>query len=178
MSGISANQVVAVIVRLFAIALFVYAIRQTPELIVYFIGESSKSYEPEFYGTWAFFSIGVIILCVGAALFLWNFPTTVATKVTPRTHNEATKNWDDDSLLSVGFIILGVYFYYYVIIDLLYWGMLVVLSIRHDELVSSLEIEQWINVVLTFVELFLATMLVFRSRGIANLILKFRGRLE
>ncbi len=178
MAGVSAIQVVAVIVRLFAIALFVYAIRQLPDLVTYYVIDSDRSTGVPFYGTRVFVLSLTIFLCLVISLLLWFFPLTIAQKLLPNMDDEEGRKWDKDTLLSIAFIVLGVYFYYYALVDLLYWGMMLILSIRHFDLIGPLEVENWVNIVLTFVELFLATMLVFRSRGIANLILKFRGRLE
>ncbi|MEN8170879.1 MAG: hypothetical protein ABFS08_11715 [Pseudomonadota bacterium] len=171
-------QVVAVIVRLFAIALLVYTIRQTPDFVLFYKIDFDSSIDiAAFYETRAFALLMIMILGLALSLFLWFFPLTIARRLVPNANGEEVRKWDNDTQLSVAFIILGVYFSYFAIVDLLYWAMMVVLSIRHHDLLGPLEVEDWVNICLTFVELFLAVLLIFRSRGITRLILKFRGRL-
>lgn len=178
MSKMGKIQVVAVVVRLFSIALLVYTLRQTPDLALIYKMDFDSSRYVALYETRAFALMMVMTLGIVVSLLLWFFPLTIAHKIVPKTNNEDAVKWDNDNQLSVAFIILGVYFSYKGIVDLTYWMMMVVLSIRHHDLMDPLDVVDWVNICLTCVELFLAALLVFRSRGIARLILKFRGRLE
>ena len=72
-------------------------------------------------------------------------------------------------MLSLGLIMLGMYFLFYTIGDLIFWGYVLIGS-------GLLSPDQKVNILVSFIELGICLVLIFSSRGLSNIILKLRGR--
>lgn len=155
-------------IRLFSISLFVIIIRDLPRFII----TLNESQEPVLYAAYA-----VILFLFIISAVLWLFPLTLANKLLPK-ENEAEKvYWENDSILSIGFILMGVFLLYKTLSDLTYWGFVMLHSIGNNTQIE-LSATDKISIYVTFIEVSLSLFLIFGSQGISNLIMKFRGKLQ
>lgn len=114
----------------------------------------------------------LIIACV-----LWFFPLTIASVILPTDDNNLSKlNIDNNSFLEIGIILIGVYYLFYAASDAFYWLFLVLVAnhLAQDQANFPLSADQWAGIVVTIFEFFFALYLVFKTKGIANLILRLR----
>ncbi|VAX09329.1 hypothetical protein MNBD_GAMMA26-2558 [hydrothermal vent metagenome] len=161
------KEVVAIAVRLFSIALAIYGLNNLPGMVMYFDRE-------EFQNA-AYVFTGVSSLTFIVAILLWFFPYTVASKILPNENPEKQAySWNREEALTCGFIILGVYFLYYVISDAIYWLYISNYSLSFEDLPVELNADQLARIYATIVEFVITILLIFGSRGIANIILKLR----
>lgn len=162
------EQYVAIAVRLFAIGLAIYSIKTLPGMIAFYHQEGTES------AMYAFIGISILILFIAA--FLWKFPLSTASKIIPRAAPESSQsyNWSEQGILTCGFIILGVYFLYYAVSDSIYWFYIW----HYSQSVNGIRIElspfQVASIITTVFEFFIAIALILGSRGVANIIKKLR----
>ena len=102
------EHVLALVVRLFAIALAIQALKTAVNVIV-FLKTSESSFT-------SFAYIATIISLLLLSIILWKFPTLIARKTAnyPSIEENEINTVDSEKLLQVGLIILGTYFLYYV----------------------------------------------------------------
>jgi hypothetical protein len=162
------KEVVAVGVRLFAIALVIYSFRTLPDVVIYSVGER--------YQTAAYMIIGLLVFVVILATILWKFPLTVAGSIIPKTPDSESKaSWDPRDLLTVGLILLGVYFLYLVISDSIYWFFVWQSRQSMGGIGTEMTVAQKASMVATVVELLVAVWLIMGARGICNVIWHLRN---
>jgi hypothetical protein len=158
---------VAIGVRLFAIALAIYSLKSMPGMYIYFDSENYKSA--------AFMFAGLLVFVMLIAIFLWKFPLTVASNIIPNIENEERDtSWNEKELLTVGLILMGIYFLYYVISDVVYWLYIWNYSQSYSGVEIELNSEQKGSIVATCVELALSILLIFGAKGISNVIWHLR----
>lgn len=161
-------QIIALIIRLFAIFLFVSIIRNDVPRLFLLLNQ------PEAGSLYIAYPILFIILTTVAVL--WFFPLSIAKKLLPNEDTSSKIYWENDSLLSIGFVLMGIFLIYKVISDLTYWFFIMLYSIGNGPQIE-LRATDKISIYVTIVELILSLFLIFGSRGISNLIMKFRGKL-
>ena len=110
------EHVLALAVRIFAIALIIQALKTAVNLIV-FLKTSDSSFTSVAY-------FGTVVSLILLAVILWKFPVLIARKIAnfPTLDEAEISSVDSEKLLQTGLTILGIYFLYYVITDLFYWG--------------------------------------------------------
>ena len=157
-----------VMVRLFAIALFIYGIGRL-ELAATFQGYGEDSYSPSF-----FFSLSSSIIPILISIVLWFFPLTVARKILPST-DETKSDVSPHSLLTVIVLGIGIYMLYFAILDGVFWLMFANVFVK-DELggiSKALSNEDKSNIVVTVIEFVLALVLIARAKTIASAMIRF-----
>jgi hypothetical protein len=157
------TEFVAIGVRLFAIALAIYSLKNFPGMYMYFDAQHDQSSANLYAGLFLF----MLLL----AILLWHFPLSVASKITPKTaSNETSISWSEKDLLTVGLILIGVYLFYHVISDSIYW--LYVLNVSHTYTGMEIELnsDQKASIYSTAVEFFLSLSLIIGAKGISNVI--------
>lgn len=161
------EEIVAIAVRLFAVALAIYGLNNLPGMVVFFNQAETK-------GTYYIF-IALSILIFVVALLLWFFPLYVSSRIIPRSNLIIEKpNWNKEEILNCGFIILGIYFLFHVVSDAVYWFYIWKYSSTFEGARLELNIDQVARIYATIVEFVFVALLIFGSRGIANNILKLR----
>lgn len=163
-------QVIAIIIRLFAIALFLMIISGVPQLYTVRFFGSTDSVGMFFYVQLAVMIVGILI-----SILIWKFPQTIAKKIIPKTDELSDTKWSEVNFASAGIIIVGIYFLYRALSDLSYWFIFMLYAIGNNPAVK-LEPLNKISIYVTIIEFAISIYLVFGSRGITNLIVKFRGR--
>ena len=160
------EHIVALAIRLFALAIAYEAFKSVFTLFINMRDINSGFAITAYVGT----SISLVLL----SLILWNFPTIVARKIAnfPALDEKEINSDIADRLLQTGLIILGVYFFFYVISDFALWGILLVSMLQHNDLVLSLD--QKAAIFATFVELGLALGLTLGSKRVVQLIKSLR----
>lgn len=163
------KEIVAIAVRLFAIALAVYGINNLPGMVMFFERDNSQS------AAYAYAFAGVSALIFVIAILLWFFPYTVASSILPKNYSKIQPdNWNQESVLTCGLILLGIYFFYYVISDAVYWFYISRYSLSFEGSVLKLNLDDIAKIWATAVEFLVSMLLIFGSKGIANIILKMR----
>lgn len=87
------REFVAIGVRLFAIALAIYSLKNFPGMYMYFDDQNNQSA--------AYLYAGLFLFILLLALMLWHFPLTVASKIIPKTGSDKTTvSWSEKDLLT------------------------------------------------------------------------------
>lgn len=165
-----ANQFIAVLVRLFAIVLFLNA-----------LGQLSLFLEVAFFGTMqgmdaslsytALHSIPWLI----ASIVLWKFPLTITKSIVSIDDKIDSINVSPSTLLQIGVALIGIYFLFKCTLDLIYWGMYWNVLKSSNEIYASgiLSPENKAAMLVTFVEILLSILLIVKSKEISRFGAKF-----
>lgn len=166
------EEIVAVIIRLFGIALGLYAISRLPSWAMYL--HENQSEDPSYL-----ILFGVSGLLVFVAVALWKFSMFFARQLVSKEQGEMLNvAWATTDVLETGFILLGVYFAYDALSDLFYWIFVWMLADNYLGQDLTLEAEQWANIYTTIIEMMIVIGLIFGARGLANFIrmLRYAGQ--
>lgn len=154
----------AIIVRLFAVFLFLFSLKQTGLL-----------FESALYGivhgmtvsAWVPF-LSSIPWFVASAI-LWIFPLSISKKLVPADASESPENISPVAILSILLSAMSVYFLYYAIIDVLYWITYwqVIQQPEYGSL-ASMSAEHKANIAATALEMFASLVLLFNSKRVAT----------
>ena len=179
------NEVTAIAVRILAIVIFLYCLKELlPAIFTYLdkLETIKDTHSLRFYAgiaAVAGLSIGTLVI----APLLWFFPYTTASIILPKERVTSQEyKWNNENVLSCGLVILGVYFLYYVIVDVVYWVYIMNYPVTTtygsvtEYTPKNLSPNDRALIVATVVELFLSVFLIFGANGISRLILKIRGR--
>jgi len=158
------EHVLALAVRIFAIALIIQALKTAVNLIV-FLKTSDSSFTSVAY-------FGTVVSLVLLAVILWKFPVLIARKIAnfPTLDEAEISSVDSEKFLQTGLTILGIYFLYYVITDLFYWGYFLIASSRDPANPIELTLEHKSLIFSTFVELVIALFLIFGTKRVIQII--------
>ena len=162
------EHIVALAVRLFAIALAVYALRNGISLVPYFHDQEWQI---------ASYAYAALVACfLLLAIYLWYFPLTVSRRLVAfREPGEADiGSATSDELQIIGFTILGIYLLFYVLSDVIYWGFIWFISNRNQGVPIELSLEQVASMLSTAIELVFVLFLILGAKGIVRLIRKLR----
>ena len=161
------EHIVALAVRLFAIALALYAIRDGVSFFTFFLeqGRESVSY---------YYASGMLLLVV-LAIILWKFPLTVARGLVKFREPGETElsSASDNKIQVIGFSILGLFLLFHVVSDITYWSVVWLVSQRSTS-VPELSLDQIAQMVATAIELVFVLFLLFGARGISRYLHKWR----
>ena len=155
----SKEEIVALAIRLLAIFLVFYLLRQVPATFVLFAERDSLELGVIGGG------YGLLFL---AALLLWKFPNSWAKWIVPYGIEGQKTSWNSRTLVATGSTLLGMYFLYYAGSDLLYWAMVWNYNREVDGMAIELTAEQRANFVVTVVELLVAILLVVGAKSVSN----------
>ena len=160
----SPQQVVALILRLFAIWLSLWAIRY-----ITFVPDSLiKNHMDSGVDVSYYIGFGTMVI----ALFIWFFPMTIANKIISKSSSNHTFNTNPNEVALVGISILGLW----KIIDsapvLASSLFQAYLNSGSRPLFSSLDVAGKADIAFMFIELFIAVILVSQAKKIASFIMK------
>ena len=158
------EHVVAIALRLFAIALLLYTLSS-------FIGSA-----------WVFFASGsndgatvlmiiVTVLMLAGTLFLWRFSLWIASKLVrfDKSIDKISTSISVDELQTMAFTVLGIYLLLKGVTAGIYWGFLFNALRGYD-----IDALQWASMLMTVAEILLACFLAFGAKGLTVLIGKVR----
>jgi hypothetical protein len=160
--------IVAIAVRLFAIAVAIYALRNGASLAPYFYAQGWQSE--------SFLYAGVMVVLLIVAFGLWNFPLTVARKIVPphsSSKSEAVST-STNQIQIVGFTILGIYLLFFVLSDIVYWVFIWFITQRNPSLSMEITVEQKGAMLSTFIEFIFVVFLLLGTNGISRLLHRIR----
>lgn len=168
MGQLSLTQIVAVIVRLFAVGLVVYLIRVLA-LEVAYLRE---------YGFRAFLLYGSIGLLIPGllAFFLWKFPLLVASRlVKPDGTDVGSEDLSLSNAYTVGLVVVGICLLFWTISDAVYWLVFYLESSALETYNPAADlVEAKASTIATVVEFAMALFLIFGSRQLSSFFLKIR----
>lgn len=156
------TQIVAVIVRLFAIWLALQSLRALSPLF----GPNSADWSFAFLG-------GLGALEVGVAVFLWNFPFTVARKLCPIDESSDFESLTPSGLYTAGIVVVGIYWLTRGLHGMTYWGMYLLYAGRNEASIS-IEPPDAASIANTIVQFVLGALLIVGRHRIRALIHKVR----
>lgn len=159
----------ALAVRLFAIALFLYALRQSTALVEILIHDFNSHLSASLP-----FVISTALVPLLIALLLWFFPMTTSRLILKSDLDRPIEPIDASSLLMVILISLGLYFFYDALTDAVYWLTLQYVAGQDQHLGRSLSIsrEYQADQVVTVLEFVVSLAIIARARSLASLLLK------
>jgi hypothetical protein len=162
------EQILAVAVRLFAIALGIYLLHMLkayPKIL------AGKEFD------FAAFTYLITMICLGVvAILLWKFPVVVAKGIggfTLQPQKQVT-TLKYEELLQIGFIVLGLYLLFNVISDLSYWLLVVLLTARDPAQNFTLLPGDKALIVATFIELAFVLVLLLGNKNLVKIFRRLR----
>lgn len=157
----------AIMIRLFAIALAVYAIRQSSVLFELLTNGSIQDFELSIV------FVLVTVLCpLVVSILLWFFPMTVSASIIRPELDQSFEPTGAAGLLTVLVLAIGLYVLYFAISDSVYWLTLWQMSRdNYSEAALYLGAESKANMIATGIELLLAVVLVARARTVSGFML-------
>lgn len=158
----------AILIRLFAIGLAIYAVRQSSFLI-----EMLKDGDVQGYGLSLTFAWLSTLSPLLVSLLLWFFPMTVSRFVIRPEMDQAFEPIGVEGLLTVLVLAIGVYVFYLTISDAVYWITLWQMS-QDSYSESSLYLgnDSKAAMVTTGIEFVISAGLLLRARTVSGVILK------
>ena len=106
----------AIILRIFAIALFIYSLRQFSFVYEFFVNGNINGLKFS-----ALFILATAIITMFIAFILWLFPLTLSKKIIGKEYNLELEALNAPSMLAILILAIGFYFLFYAIIDTIYW---------------------------------------------------------
>lgn len=157
-----------IIIRLFAIALFIYGVGKA-EILLDFSSHSEYEVRPS-----TAFSVVKSILPIFISIILWLFPITIARKVLPPT-NEQVEAISPSSMLTVFLIALGVYSLYYVLSDFAYWITLAHIFVKDEygNISKVLTNQDKASIFAAIIEFVIAIVFIAKAKTISSKLIRF-----
>jgi hypothetical protein len=158
------EHVVAIALRLFAIALTLYTVSSFVESAWFFFAGGSNS------GA-SVLVVVVTVLMLAAAFLLWRFPLWIASRLVrfDDSINRTSSSISRDELQTIAFTVLGIYLLSKAVTAGIYWVFLFNALRGYD-----IDARQWASMLMTIAEILLACFLVFGAKGLTVLISKVR----
>lgn len=117
--------------------------------------------------------IAIFAIPIGISLVLMKFPLTIARAITPIASTSELEMSSDGSVFTTGICLLGVYFIARSVPDLLYN---LIYIIMYSGVEDSLGLKRaYLNEFITVIEMAIGLYLALGSRGISELIVRFRN---
>lgn len=166
---LSREDVVAVMARIFAVFLVVWSLRTLAQIIQLLSADAMSA---------ASLALAALVFVAPllAALVLWVFPLSVATRLLPVMKSARPPlTGNREELEQVGLSLLGAWVLVYALVDAVYWAFLLQRT-RHmglgwDDAIGP---ETFAGMVATGVELVLGVVLVLGARGIVGAFRRIR----
>lgn len=149
-------EIVGLGIRLFAIFIAFYVLRQLPYFSFYELSDTSS-----------LLVLVYVVFIVVTVLFMWFFPKSIAAKILPQVKDGAPATvWSEAQVLAIGCTLIGIFTLIQAIPDVTYWVSVFILrpSLPYYE---PLKPESFFNLARLATELALALWLVLGSSGIA-----------
>jgi len=162
------EHLVALAVRLFAIVLALYAIRNGISLVPQFQKQGWEEATP--------FYIALMTSLIFLSVILWKFPLTVARGlVNFRESSQTNDNLiNKKSIEAAAYTVLGLYLLFGVLSDAVYWATMLLLSNRNPQLMFEFSIDQKATIFTTVIEFIFVLFLIFGSRRLVELFNKLK----
>lgn len=162
------EHIVALAVRLFAIVLGLYALRNGVSLVPFFHGQ-------EWEGASYLFAGGMAVLFL-VAVYLWKYPFTVSRGLVAfkEPGDVEVESATASQLEVAGFTILGLYLAFSVLSDLSYWAIIWFVSQRNSDFQVELSIEQIAGMVATAIEFIFVLFLLLGAKRMRALLRQLR----
>lgn len=159
------RELLTVAIRLFAVCVALYIVRSVPTTV---LALESAQGEPS-AGPWVIAATYAVVFTI---LFIcWRFPLALAALLLPKPDASAeVVPWSQHGAIETATIIIGLFYFYYAISDLVYWVAFWVAYTNYKDAIAPLAPDQWASVVTTIFEVILAVALVFGARRIASFI--------
>jgi hypothetical protein len=160
----------AIAVRLFAVVLFLYGLKQSTGLfIVLLTGSFNGADVPAIH----FFVTSAAPLIVSA--FLWFFPLTVSTHIVGSDLDLAVQPMATQSVLVVLVLGIGLFAFYNALMDAIYWTLAVNMSGNEEEPAASLHltVEDRASIWVTGIEVVVSLAIIGKARSIAKRMSEF-----
>ncbi len=166
------DQLIALCVRLFAIALLFYTLRSLVNLTWFLEANDIPG------ARYAY--VGVLAVVIVVTILLWLFPFSVARRIVPEEIGlNLDHRWTESELYGCGFVLLGAYFLFGSVSDALYWIWFLLNLSREQIALEQITSEQIASIVLTVAEMLAAIGLILGSTGLTKIIYKIRyGSIE
>lgn len=161
----SRQELLVVMIRLFALGLFLLTLRNVPSALINMQGvEGLPSSAIAF----------VIVTHVGilfVATALWRFPYGVSALLLPTVNRTVSSfSWSQSDVVETGSIVIGLFYALYALSDLVYWVSYLIAFGAINAPDTFLVPDQWAGVITTVVESGLALYLIFGATGISRFV--------
>lgn len=162
------KQIVALLVKVFALALALYSLNNTASIIS-FIQDST-------FRDTAYFQIASSTCLLLVALFLWFFPFSVAAKILPAGSEESKHvgNITYEDMRAICFTTIALYLLFNVVSDAFYWGSFFVIYNTDPNNLLEISPFEKASIFTTVIELMILLPLLFGRKGFAKLFYKLR----
>jgi hypothetical protein len=156
MNNIPLKSLAAILIRLFSVFITIYAIRNLLSISFYYADDT--------YSSAVWLSWGFSILFFIVSIILWNFPNLIVKKIISWDVEETDKEKTSaEELEIVGFSLIGLFYLYYAVSDLVYWGIFTWLIQKSYDVPVDLSIEQKVSIIVTVVEFLFALIIILRA---------------
>jgi hypothetical protein len=166
-------ELAAIAARIFAICLFLYALRSFSGFVRDIGPASTQNLTVSL-----FYFISIVFIPVVIAAIIWRFPLTIAKAFLPAIKTEEVRITDSNAFLPAALIVLGIYVLTYAIPDLLYYITIFYMIARGRSAGMLIESphESIANFIVTVLEIMIAFWLILGNAGIINIIRRIRGK--
>lgn len=159
----------AIAIRIFAIGLFLYGLRQLGLVYEVFVNDALHGFPVS-----RTFALGTSILPVIVSVVMWRFPLSVARRIATPEIDLPLEPLRARSILAALIGALSLFFLFYAVVDAVYWATYwhMVQSGEIADAVLRIGGEQKANTLATIVELVVATGILLKSNTLAAYILR------
>ena len=162
-------EIVALSVRFFALVVAIYAIRNGISLSPFFY---NQGWQKE-----SFIYAAIMVFLIFLSVCLWKFPLTIAKGLINFQEKEPSTNISPvnaEQLQVIAFTVLGLYFLFFVLSDIIHWLVIWFISQRNIGTQIEISLEQKAQMFSTVFELIFVLFLLFGAKGISRLIKKLK----
>ena len=163
-----ADQLIALFVRLLAISIVLFGLRQIASTATYYLEAESA------VAVWIT-ALTVFVLFL-IAVMLWRYPLTVARKLyVSDPEPTKTTDWTIESLYEIGFVLLGVYIVYTAVTSLMFWWLYAILASESFENRAIFNVDNKASIILSVIELAIGLWLVLGAKGLRQVLFNLRN---
>ncbi|CAH0991964.1 hypothetical protein SIN8267_02079 [Sinobacterium norvegicum] len=160
----------AIAVKLFAIVLFIFSLRQSTSLVEVFLSDSINGMPVS-----TLFIAGTVLIPLIVSLLLWFFPLSVSKSILKPEIDLPIEPINSTTILTVFVLAIGLYVFYYAFVDLVYWAVLWNMESHSQYSMAPLSLteDNKANMVATALELVISIGLILKAKTLASNMLKF-----
>lgn len=158
------NHYLAIAVRLFAIVLFLYALRQSTMLVqVLFNGDVNGA------NVSALMIFATSFCPLVIAMLLWYFPSSVANSILKPEMNQTIEPMSARSTLTVIILAVGLFAFYSAAVDAVYWLIAWNMTERnhYSGMLADLSGEQKASMITTAIELVTSIAIILKAKSLS-----------
>ena len=159
----------AIAVRLFSIVLFLYGLEQL-SLLIEIIIEGSINGAP----VSVLFGLAIAISPIIVSVLLWSFPLSISQIIIRPEIDKPTEPMDSHSLLKVFILAIGLYFFYFAVVESIYWITTWYLSVnsQNSAVPIGLSEESKASMITSGIGLLFSIGVIVKSRALSSWLLK------